>query len=190
MKAQVDVNAIWQLVKDQNRLPPVSQLGDVWFTSVRECLADLIKELGLQRDVKLGHHIKTTGLTDQQKSLPLFKSVAEFPAVRQDTIHQMKGESIDAVLAIGSTKSWNSVVKAVENGENTEERRLAYVAMTRARHFLLVGLPKGHFDSHSETWKDWGFKLADATPALSPKASEDQTHGPAHPETVSAEGTA
>ena len=152
--------AIWKFVKSPNRLTPVSQLGDTWIPSMRTQLASLIEEIGLQCDAKLGQHIKTTGLSAAQKALPLFESVHEFPQVRQDTIHQVKGESIDAVLVIGSTRFWNSVMAAVRNGDNTEDRRLAYVAMTRARHLLVVGLPKAHYDKHSKTWVEWGFRVA------------------------------
>lgn len=153
--------AIWRFVKSQEELPPVAELGNRWIASVRENFGNLIKELDLQCDAMLGHYIKTTGLTKEKKTLPLFESVNEFPMIRQDTIHQVKGESIDAVLAIGSSKFWNSVMKAVGNNESNEERRLAYVAITRARHLLVLGLPKGHFDKHHQTWLDWGFKAAD-----------------------------
>ena len=152
--------AIWKFVKSPHRLAPVSQLGDSWISSIRTHLAGLIKEIGLQCDARLGQHIKATGLSAAQKALPLLQSVHEFPKVRQSTIHQVKGESIDAVLVIGSTKFWNSVMAAVQNGDNTEDRRLAYVAMTRARHLLVVGLPKGHYDKHSKTWVEWGFRPA------------------------------
>ena len=152
--------AIWRFVKDPDRLTPVSQHGDVWITSMREHLASVIEEIGLQCSVKLGHHIKAAGLSAGQKALPLFESIDDFPAVRQDTIHQVKGESIDAVLVIGSPRFWNAVVKAVEDRENSEDRRLAYVGMTRARHLLIVGLPERHFDSHSKTWVSWGFEVA------------------------------
>ena len=152
--------AIWKFVKSPNRLTPVSQLGDTWIPSMRTQLARLIEEIGLQCDAKLGQHIKATGLSAAQKARPLFESVHEFPEVRQDTIHQVKGESIDAVLVIGSTKFWNSVMAAVRSGDNTEDRRLAYVAMTRARHLLVVGLPKGHYDKHAKTWVEWGFRVA------------------------------
>ena len=152
--------AIWKFVKSPDRLTPVSQLGGTWIPSMRTQLASLIEEIGLQCDAKLGQHIKATGLSAAQKALPLFESVHEFPEMRQDTIHQVKGESIDAVLVIGSTKFWNSVMAAVRSGDNTEDRRLAYVAMTRARHLLVVGLPKGHYDKHSKTWVEWGFRVA------------------------------
>ena len=151
--------AIWKFVKSPNRLTPVSQLGDTWIPSMRTQLAKLIEETGLQCDAKLGYHIKTTGLSAAQKALPLFESAHEFPEVRHDTIHQVKGESIDAVLVIGNTRFWNSVMAAVRSGKSTEDRRLAYVAMTRARHLLVVGLPKGHFDKHSKTWVEWGFRV-------------------------------
>ena len=153
-------SAIWKFVKDPDRLTPVSHLGDTWIPSMRMQLASLIDEIGLQCDAKLGHHIKATGLSAAQKALPLFESVHEFPEVRQDTIHQVKGESIDAVMVIGSPRFWNSVVAAVRSGDNTEDRRLAYVAMTRARHLLVVGLPKGHYDKHLKTWVEWGFRVA------------------------------
>ena len=152
--------AIWKFVKSPDRLTPVSQLGDTWIPSMRTQVASLIEEIGLQCDAKLGQHIKATGLSAAQKALPLFESVHEFPEIRQDTIHQVKGESIDAVLVIGSTKFWNSVIAAVRSSDNTEDRRLAYVAMTRARHLLVVGLPKGHYDKHSKTWVEWGFRVA------------------------------
>jgi len=152
--------AIWKFVKSPDRLTPVSQLGDTWIPSMRTQLASLIEEIGLQCDVRIGHHIRATGLSAAQRAMPLFEAVHEFPEVRQNTIHQVKGESIDAVLVIGGPRFWNSVMKAVQSGDNTEDRRLAYVAMTRARHLLVVGLPKGHYDKHSKTWAEWGFRVA------------------------------
>ena len=150
---------IWKFVKSSAQLFPLSELGCDWIPSVREQLEKLIKNIGLQCDTKLGHHIKTTGLSDAQKAMPLFELVPELPDLRYDTIHQVKGESIDAVLVIGSVRFWNSVVKAIRHGNNTEQRRLAYVAMTRARHLLVVGLQKEHYDMHLQTWTELGFNV-------------------------------
>jgi len=172
--------AIWRFVKNQTQLPPVSRLGEQWVTSVRKNLEKLIEEIDLRCDVKLGHHIKTTGLNSEKKLLPLFEAVSKFPAVRQDTIHQVKGESIDAVLVIGSAKFWDSAVTAVENGENSEDRRLAYVAMTRARHLLVVGLPKAHHDKHSDVWIKWGFEMADETLGLPPETLQNEDPNLSH----------
>lgn len=150
--------AIWQFVKDQQRLPPISQIGKDWIAQVRDGLKELIKQLGVTAKVNLGQNIKKTGLKDDQ--LPLFAAIEGVPQIRQDTIHQVKGESIDAVMVVGSAKFWNSVVKAVQNGAESEDRRLAYVAMTRARHLPLISLPGSHFDVNAEAWKKWGFKVA------------------------------
>jgi superfamily I DNA/RNA helicase len=105
----------------------------------------------------MGLKIRRTGLDAYQLALPLFQPKTVFPRIRQETIHQVKGESIDGVLLLGSSKFFNAVVDAIESNENTEERRLAYVAMTRARHALLIGLPASHFDKHVSSWKKWGF---------------------------------
>jgi len=88
----------------------------------------------------------------------LFEEQALFPNIRHETIHQVKGESIGAVLAIGGAKFWNSVATAVVSGFNNEDRRLAYVAMTRAKDLLVLSLPSDHFDKHIERWRGWGFE--------------------------------
>ena len=87
----------------------------------------------------------------------MFEEQKLFPNIRHETIHQVKGESIGAVLVIGSAKFWNSVVEAVVSGTNNEDRRLAYVAMTRARDLLVLSVPSNHFDKHIDRWRAWGF---------------------------------
>jgi superfamily I DNA/RNA helicase len=81
-----------------------------------------------------------------------------FPDIRHETIPHVNGESIGAVLVIGSAKFWNSVVSAVESGVNNEDRRLAYVAMTRAKDLLVLSLPSNHYDKRLQQWRGWGFE--------------------------------
>lgn len=151
--------AIWRFVKFESGLPSVSLSGSEWISRLRENLVKLITELGIKDVPKFGQKIKKTGLNDSQMALPLFASQKLFPSVRQETIHQVKGESIDAVLVLGSAKFFNAVVDSVSKGVSSEDRRLAYVAMTRPRHLLAVGLPAAHFDKHVQTWRDWGFSV-------------------------------
>lgn len=150
--------ALWKFTKSHNGLPYVGESGTSWIDQLKINLIPLFHELGINNIPKMGQKIRKTGLDQQQLALPLFHTQTLFPPIRQETIHQVKGESIDAVLLLGSTKFFNSVVKAIEGGENTEERRLAYVAMTRARHALVVGLPASHFDKHAAKWISWGFR--------------------------------
>ena len=148
---------LWKFTKSKDALPSVGESGTVWIDQLKTNLAPLLQELGITNIPKLGQKIRKTGLDQQQLALPLFQPQTLFPPIRQETIHQVKGESIDAVLVLGSTKFFNAVVTAIEGGENTEERRLAYVAMTRARHALVVGLPASHFDKYADKWTSWGF---------------------------------
>jgi superfamily I DNA/RNA helicase len=147
--------SLWKFAKSHDGLPSVGENGDVWIDKLKANLSHLLLELGITNIPKLGQKIRRTGLDQRQLALPLFQPQTLFPPIRQETIHQVKGESIDAVLLLGSTKFFNSVVTAIERGENTEERRLAYVAMTRARHILVVGLPATHFDNHAKKWNSW-----------------------------------
>jgi superfamily I DNA/RNA helicase len=150
--------AIWRFVKNETGLPPVRLPGGEWIDRIRDGLTNVITEIGIQACPNLNPRINKKGLKTEQMELPLLQAKTLFPEIRQDTIHQVKGESIDAVLVLGSVSFWNSVVKAAENGLNTEDKRLAYVAMTRSRHVLLVSLPAAHYVKKIRRWKSWGFR--------------------------------
>lgn len=152
---------VWKFIKNDKGLPPVSMNGEAWIATVRDRLSGLIADLGGSPVTNLSSRIHRRGLASNQFTLPLFEEQKLFPSIRQDTIHQVKGESIDAVLVIGSTKFWNSVVNSVTTGVNSEDRRLAYVAMTRAKHLLVLCLPSKHYDAHIERWRAWGFRSLD-----------------------------
>lgn len=151
--------ALWKFVKSPEGLPSVSENGTEWIDKLKANLTELLTAMGVTNIPKMGSKIRRTGLDAGQMVSPLFQPQTVFPLIRQETIHQVKGESIDGVLVLGSSKFFNAVVDAIESNENTEERRLAYVAMTRARHALLVGLPASHYDKHVSSWKKWGFGI-------------------------------
>jgi len=151
--------AIWRFVKSSSGLPSLSASANEWIERLKTGISELLNEMGVDEIPTLGRIIKRTGLESPQLGLPLFTEQTVFPKVRQSTIHQVKGETINGVLVLGSSKFFNAVVTAAKSGQNTEERRLAYVAMTRARHALLIGLPAPHFDRCRDEWKSWGFQV-------------------------------
>jgi superfamily I DNA/RNA helicase len=155
---------VWKFVKSKEGLPPVSLSGDVWVAAMKDRMAALIASLGASPVPTLGQKIQKRGLKQHQFLLPLFEEQKLFPNIRHETIHQVKGESIGAVLVIGSSKFWNSVVTAVQSGINSEDRRLAYVAMTRAKDLLVLSLPSSHYDKHVERWRGWGFETTATEP--------------------------
>ena len=57
--------------------------------------------------------------------------------IRVDTVHQVKGESIDAVLYIPSKKHLKELLTDV----STENGRIDYVAITRAKNMLWIAIP-------------------------------------------------
>lgn len=62
-------------------------------------------------------------------------------AVRLTTIHQAKGLEFDHVFIIGLTQGFFPLKRAIESGDVEEERRLFYVAVTRAREELYLLYP-------------------------------------------------
>ena len=148
---------VWKFVKSDQGLPSVSLTGDLWVATMKDRLAALIERLGAPPVPRMGQKIQKRGLEQQQLLLPLFEEQKLFPKSRHETIHQVKGESIGAVLVIGTAKFWNSVISAIAAEKNNEDRRLAYVAMTRAKDLLVLSLPSNHFDKHADRWRGWGF---------------------------------
>jgi DNA helicase-2/ATP-dependent DNA helicase PcrA len=62
--------------------------------------------------------------------------------VRLTTIHQAKGLEFPIVFVIGLGDGWFPLRRAIESGEIEEERRLFYVAVTRAKDELYLVHPR------------------------------------------------
>jgi DNA helicase-2/ATP-dependent DNA helicase PcrA len=63
-------------------------------------------------------------------------------SVRLTTVHQSKGLEFDVVFVIGLAEGQFPLKRAIEAGDVEEERRLFYVAVTRAREELYLSAPK------------------------------------------------
>ncbi|CAI1191769.1 DNA helicase II [Serratia fonticola] len=104
--------------------------------NVRTLLADIEIQYGLKAVGTLGNKLAKKSLSD----LPLTGAVAakgHGPGIRVETVHQVKGESIGAVLFV--TKKAN--VKALLSGTSDEEGRIGYVAVTRAKNLFWLAVP-------------------------------------------------
>lgn len=58
------------------------------------------------------------------------------------TVHDVKGDGFDAVIYLAKKGDLESLV----NGPSTEDGRIGYVAITRAKDLLLIGVPQGLHD--------------------------------------------
>ncbi len=65
-------------------------------------------------------------------------------AVRMTTIHQAKGLEFPVVFLISCADEWLPLKRAIEEGDVEEERRLFYVAVTRAMNELTISFPMIH----------------------------------------------
>jgi hypothetical protein len=85
---------------------------------------------------KLGVLLKKTKLPDVPMVYSQSKKSVIDPILRVETIHGVKGESLDAVLYLADKDH----VKAMLDGTGTELGRIGYVALTRARNLFWLGL--------------------------------------------------
>lgn len=134
---------IWSFVRNPaTGLPSSTLVADtVWHPLLRsrtEALADrLATEFGLEVADNLGQRLSKKKL----ESRPLLEipDLAADPEVtfRTSTVHKVKGESLDAVLYVAK----KAHVRALLDGPATEEGRIGYVALTRARDIFVLAVP-------------------------------------------------
>lgn len=134
---------IWRFTRNPDTgLPAAGLTADTqWhpllLVRTKALLAVLDQEFGLKVADNLGNKLAKKALP----SVPLMIGgdlAAEKDArIRVDTVHQAKGESLDAVLYLATKEH----VSALLAGVCSELGRIGYVAATRARNLLWLGVP-------------------------------------------------
>lgn len=97
-----------------------------------------------------GAFLSTIALEPPQSTQDLAEggSEAEDDALVLTTAHSSKGKEWDAVFLIWAVDGWFPMARATEDeDELEEERRLMYVAMTRARNYLAVTYPMNTYST-------------------------------------------
>lgn len=156
---------IWAFTRNPDMgLPGVSLNGKAqWhpllLNRVKTLLAQINKDCGLTSVDKLGSKLTTRDLPDG----PLL-SAADLngnnyrPRIRVDTVHQAKGESLDAVLYLTNKEH----AEGLMNGVDTEIGRIGYVAVTRARNLFWLGVPASALVDLRPGLLDLGFQETEA----------------------------
>lgn len=91
---------------------------------------------GYQRSASWANNVTVRGLSNA----PLWQDDLggkDSSAIRIDTVHKVKGEGIPVVLYLAQTSDINQLLA----GATSEVGRIGYVAVTRARDLLLLGIP-------------------------------------------------
>ncbi|MEZ4308708.1 MAG: 3'-5' exonuclease [Polyangiaceae bacterium] len=150
--------AIWAFVRDpRGGLPSTSLLGDSeWHPQLLAALRLLfvrLSDYGLKPVEKLGRIVTKADLP--HTPLGLTKDTLHHGRrIRIDTVHQAKGESLDAVLYLANTQQASALIE----GATTELGRIGYVAVTRARDLFWLGVPETGIKKLREPLKRLGLQ--------------------------------
>jgi DNA helicase-2/ATP-dependent DNA helicase PcrA len=113
-----------------------------------------LSDLDQLQTIAGGYPDRSTFLTALALEPPSATSDLGFGADAEDdtlvlsTAHSSKGREWDAVFVIWAVDGWFPMARALgSDDEIEEERRLLYVAMTRARNHLAVSYPLNVYDS-------------------------------------------
>ena len=104
--------------------------------NVKALLERLKQDHQLPSQDNLNMRLKKTGLPAKALFDTNTERAVIDPALRVETIHGVKGESLDAVLYLANKEHVNALV----NGTGTELGRIGYVALTRARNLFWLGI--------------------------------------------------
>lgn len=134
---------VWSFTRDANSgLPSSRLLADTqWHPQLLErvkvLLATIEQEHGMKPADNVGKKLSKRDLPNASIMSADDLGSNQTARLRIDTVHQAKGESLDAVLYI-ATKEHVSELLA---GAGTEVGRIGYVAITRARNLVWLGVP-------------------------------------------------
>lgn len=164
---------IWAFTRDATTGLPSSELvadtewHSLLLARIKILLTSLEKSFGLKRTNNVGHKLSKKSLPNAPLACTEDLASNNASALRVDTVHKAKGESLDAVLYITNKEH----ALAMLNGVSTEVGRIGYVAATRARDLLWVAVPQSALQELRLKLLAKGFKevgIAVPRPHLSP----------------------
>lgn len=134
---------IWSFTRNPDTgLPSASLTADTnWhpllLARTKALLASLQDKFDLATADNLGNKLAKKGLPNAPLMVGGDLAVAHDARIRVDTVHQVKGESLDAVLYLAAKEH----IVALLAGVSTEVGRIGYVAITRAKNLVWLAVP-------------------------------------------------
>lgn len=135
---------IWEFTRNPTDGLPSAYLvaNTEWHSLLRKNVAKLLllleSDFGLLSGDNLGNKLANKGLPNTPLIATPDLMTEPTHSIRIDTVHQVKGESLDAVLYLATEKKH---IEALLAGMDTELGRVGYVAITRARNLLWLAVP-------------------------------------------------
>lgn len=152
--------AIWGFTRDAaTGLPSSTLVADShWhpqlLANVKVLLASLETKFGLKPTDNIGRKLAKTALPNASLASAVDLADRDSVALRVDTVHKSKGESLDAVLYMTTREH----AQALLDGVKSDVGRIGYVAATRARDLLWVAVPHSALKQLQPTLLAKGFK--------------------------------
>ncbi len=156
LSAQEWRNLVWAFARSSESLPSVDLLGVDWHSRLKANVTKFLSERNFMPKTPIGGRLKTTGI-DLKRSIQ--EQFAEGSGeIRIDTIHKVKGETLSAVALVATARQEKHWIEHDMSATVKDELvRLAYVAMTRPQHLLIVAVPHDTPESRLKKWESLGF---------------------------------
>lgn len=164
--------AIWTFTRDSATGLPSSSLvaNSQWhaqlLSRIKALLVNLETKFGLKQVANLGNKLSKKALPNVPLASAEDLADSDATALRIDTVHKAKGESLDAVLYMATKEH----ALALLGGVSTEVGRIGYVAATRARDLLWVAVPHNSLKDLRPQFLARGFKEVGDTSTSAPAA--------------------
>lgn len=154
--------AIWAFVRDaKTGLPSAALVADTaWHPLLCQRVRALLSLLERDFGVKLGENLGNKLAKRELEHRPLTEmpdlAQVDIPSFPVSTVHKVKGASIDAVLYVAK----KGHVQALLDGTGSEDGRIGYVALTRARDLFVLAVPSSCLAGFESDLQAKGFQRA------------------------------
>lgn len=151
---------VWKLIRSPGSgIPLASRAARTdWLPALKSNLEAWLSMLEAQtsyrREATWEARVKSTKLADTGPLLAVDFGQNEWNGLRCATVHSAKGEGIPAVLYLTTKKDLEAMIAGTES----EEGRIGFVAVTRARDLLVVAIPKNTTNDVVDTMSQHGLK--------------------------------
>lgn len=168
---------IWTFIRNSDEgLPASSLVADTeWHprlvARVRTLLDRLQEQYGYVPCDNVGNRLKKTNLLNRPLLLAADLATDNQSVLRVDTVHKVKGESLDALLYLAEKDH----VEALLQGVGTELGRIGYVAATRARNLFWIAIPAAALPALRPGLLAKGFVEAGGAAGDTTEAAQDLT---------------
>ena len=155
---------IWDFVRNPDSGLPSVKTNDTnsWHCKLKTNLKKFLNQLLLNviSTEQLNEILSSLGHSVVRTKLDITKLVENANQINQpfslviNTVHSVKGDEFDAVLYFLKKKQLDAWHKQTDS----EEGRINYVALTRAKKLFCAAVPEEHFEEYSKKFFDLGFK--------------------------------